>query len=269
MGRRLAAASIVFLGFGSGCALSRSPAPPVTDPPALEFQRLLQRMADARWALTPAGAAQSAAVTDSTLHDSYVEVLENGDVRAKAAVMENRTAEGTAAALRTVVETQLAVSIDDVRVQVHGQTAAVTYLKNSRLVFNGEPVSKVFRCTETFVRHDGRWQSVLHTETVVPGEPVAASVAVNTLDDYVGEYRLTPSVVYSVAREGGRLLWGRSRQELVPENETTFIFKRRPNRSVDLNTSYRVIFVRDARGRVTHLRMREFPGVEYSAVKIK
>ncbi len=244
---------------------------PATARPTLEqeFKSLLQEMADARWALTEKGAAQSKAVTERTLADTYVEVLENGDTRTKAEVMENRTPEGTAAAVKTVAETQLTVAIEDVRVQTYGETATVNYLKNSRLVFNGEAVVKLFRCTETFIRRDGRWQSVLHTEAVIPGEPAAAKVEAKAFGDYVGEYRLTPSVVYTVSREGDKLYWGRGKQELVPESENTFIFRRRTNRKVDLNTSYRVIFVRDDKGRVTHLRMREFPGVEYSAVKIK
>ena len=56
---------------------------------------------------------------------------------------------------------------------------------------------------------------------------------------------------------------------MVPENENTFLFRRRPKIKVDMNISYRIIFVRGENGRVTHLRMREFPGVEYSAIKIK
>lgn len=247
------------------------PPGPATSRPTLEqeFKNLLQEMADARWALNEKGAAQSKAITERTLADTYIEVLENGDTRAKVEVMENRTPEGTAAALKTVAETKLTVAIEDVRVQTYGEVATVNYLKNSRLVFNAEPVAKLFRCTETFIKRDGRWQSVLHTETVVPGEPAAAKVEVKAFDDYVGQYRLTPTIIYTVTREGDKLLWGRSKQELVPESENTFVFRRRPNRKVDLNTSYRVIFARDDRGRVTHLRMREFPGVEYSAIKIK
>lgn len=265
-----AAVMMTFAATMPAAAPASAPGPAAARPPLeQEFRILLQEMADARWALNAKGAAQSKAVTERTLADTYVEVLENGDTRTRAEVMENRTPEGTAAAVKTVAETQLTVAIEDVRVRTYGNTATVSYLKNSRLVFNGEPVVKLFRCTETFIRREGRWQSVLHTETVVPGEPATVQVGTNAFSDYVGEYRLTPSVVYTVSREGDRLYWGRSKQELVPENGNTFLFRRRANRRVDLNTSYRVIFVRDDKGQVTHLRMREFPGVEYSAIKIR
>jgi hypothetical protein len=50
------------------------------------------------------------------------------------------------------------------------------------------------------------------------------------------------------------------RAELVPENENTFVIK---------GDQYRVIFLRDNTGEVTQMKLREFPGVEYPAIKVK
>ena len=38
------------------------------------------------------------------------------------------------------------------------------------MVFNEDPVVKTFNSTEVLLKRDGRWQSVMHTETVIPGE---------------------------------------------------------------------------------------------------
>ena len=138
---------------------------------------------------------------------------------------------------------------------------------------NGEPVVKTFNATEVLAKRDGRWQSVMHTETVMPGEIVAAKINPKMLDDYVGRYRLTPTIFYSVRREGDKLLWESDHSELVPESETTFLKKNgaadgRANRDPERLVS-RMIFVRDDQGHVTHIRIREYPGVEYSATKIE
>ena len=49
--------------------------------------------------------------------------------------------------------------------------------------------------------------------------------------------------------------------ELVPENENTFV--------QNGGLFYRISFISNDKGQVAHLRMKEFPGVEYNAIKIK
>jgi hypothetical protein len=49
-------------------------------------------------------------------------------------------------------------------------------------------------------------------------------------------------------------------RELMPETDTTFVLK---------GGLYRVLFARNEKGGVTHLRIREFPGVEYNAIRLK
>lgn len=71
-----------------------------------------------------------------------------------------------------------------------------------------------------------------------------------------------PDYTYRVTRDGDRLLWGNTeatRVELVPEDDHTFV--------LDGREFYRVRFERNPAGKVTHLRMIEYPGVEYSAVR--
>jgi hypothetical protein len=46
----------------------------------------------------------------------------------------------------------------------------------------------------------------------------------------------------------------------MPETGSTFVLR---------GSLYRVLFVRDEEGAVTHLRLREFPGVEYNAIRVE
>ena len=67
-------------------------------------------------------------------------------------------------------------------------------------------------------------------------------------DDYVGRYDLSPSVSFTVTREGDRLYGqrtGRPKQELLPETDTVFFNAGAPRT--------RKIFVRDAAGKVVRI----------------
>ena len=131
------------------------------------------------------------------------------------------------------------------------------------MVLNQEPVLKQFRRTEVFNRVAGAWQSVAGQETVIPGEIVAAKVDPKIYDDYVGRYQLFKGYIYTITRDGDKLMFNSRAvgdKELMPESETAF---------VERGLLYRVIFVRNDKGEVTHLRLREFPGVEYNAFRIK
>ena len=231
-------------------------------PSAAKFAALLQEMWDGR------SQSLNREVAERTLAESYREIVENGDTSTKAEIVASRTAERGAQAQASFRETGRRVTIKDVEPVIYGRTAVVHYNVDTTMTLNGAPVRKVWRCTETFVKERRGWRSVSHTETAIPLEPIAVPIDTRVYDDYVGRYRLSESIIYSVTRDGERLMWGRNRNELVPETETTFAFRRNPERKRDLNTLYRVTFVRDSTGRVTGLRMREFPGVEYTATRI-
>ena len=139
---------------------------------------------------------------------------------------------------------------------------AATYRLVQHTRFQGEPCTKVFRMGEVYRREGDRWRVVVSSETVIPGKPIPRPVDTKAYADYDGIYRLLPDYTYRVTRDGDGLLWFNSeagRVELVPEDEHTFV--------IDGRAHYRVRFERDAAGKVTHLRMIEFPGVEYSAIK--
>jgi hypothetical protein len=104
---------------------------------------------------------------------------------------------------------------------------------------------------------------VTYHETVIPGVIVPARIEAGVYDDYVGRYRLFTDWDYTVSRDGDSLRIGfpdGTGTELMPETGTTFVLR---------GSLYRVLFIRDEEGAVTHFRLREFPGVEYNAIRIE
>jgi hypothetical protein len=162
-------------------------------------------------------------------------------------------------------EIQMKIKVDsfDFRFYNSIATAVVNYRLFYNLTFNNEPCLKVFQCNEVLIKKNGfNWQSVSHTETVIPGKPFAVKINYKVYDDYVGKYRLFSKKFYTITRKGDKLWLGtRTNVELIPEDENTFVEN-------GLNY-YRIKFIKDAKGKVTHMRWIEFPGVEYSAIKVE
>lgn len=50
--------------------------------------------------------------------------------------------------------------MEDVKVRVYGDMAVATALQTEKATYKGADASKVLRCTDTWVRRDGRWQCV-------------------------------------------------------------------------------------------------------------
>lgn len=238
---------------------NNSPAPDAQTNLEQELKQLIREMEDGRM-------SRDKSVAERTLADGYISTHENGsNGGGKAQAIKGRSdAEANKRLADSLTGTQFAQNVEDLRVEPHGDTTAVNYRLVYRLVLNGESVVKQFRCNEVFIKRDGRWQSVLHTETVIPGEPVAAKIDTKVYGDYIGEYRLHSKRNYTITREGDKLFIqapGVQKTELVPEDENTYVQKS--------GLYYRIIFVRNDKGQVAHLRLREFPGVEYSAIRIK
>jgi hypothetical protein len=240
------------------CAPSVSPTgisaqPTVTD----EFRRLLQDRYDGT-------RPDYKEFNERTIGETHVSVDERGSrrrvTRAMAVAHLSANPGGVPPMPANIRFTQ---TVEDVTVELHGTFAVVQYRRDMRMVFNDEPVLKQFRCTEVFKRESGEWQSVAYHETVIPGEIVPASVDPAIYDEYVGRYQLFNGYVYTITRKGSTLMFNSRAagdRELMPETETTFVLK---------GGLYRVLFARNDRGEVTHLRLREFPGVEYNAVRLR
>jgi CubicO group peptidase (beta-lactamase class C family) len=96
----------------------------------------------------------------------------------------------------------------------------------------------------------------------LPVERVVVKVDPKIYDAYVGEYELEPGFVFTVTREGDRLMMqatGQGKAELFPASETNFF-----PRVVRAD----ITFVKDVEGRVTHLVLNQ-NGRRMNAKKIK
>ena len=50
--------------------------------------------------------------------------------------------------------------LDDMKVQVHGNTAVVTYGTTDKGTYKGKDISGKYRWTDVFVKHNGKWQII-------------------------------------------------------------------------------------------------------------
>ena len=188
--------------------------------------------------------------------DAYIETDFNGAVTTRARILDNFLT--PPASIKPTLE------IQDVQVHVYGDTAAMSSRGIYRAEAKGQKITNSFRTTDVWLRHDGRWQLIASHDSQIPPERVAVNVDPKIFDAYVGAYEISPGLVFTVTREGDKLM-GQSTgekklHELLPQNETTFFIKGDP----DLD-----IFVKDEKGQVTHMIFRSMDGRELKAKKIK
>ena len=104
---------------------------------------------------------------------------------------------------------------------------------------------------ETYVQRAGAWKLVGGADVVIPRDPAVAKVDPRLYDAYAGQYEYAPGLLDTVTRDGDRLLiqaTGQAKEELLPENDTTYFGRRQ---------DWRVLFVRDDKGVVVSLIFRQ------------
>lgn len=118
------------------------------------------------------------------------------------------------------------------------------------------------RVTELLLHQNGRDQTARKISDETPKERAAIELDPAILDTYVGEYELAPGAVFTVRREGNRLmarLTGQSFLEIFPESETDFFYK-----AVDAQ----ITFLKDSDGKTTELILHQ-NGIDQRAKRIK
>jgi len=181
------------------------------------------------------------AVWDRYLDDSMIYTSEDGRTMTKAQLKEEIKPlppgfSGT-------------IEVESAEIHVYGDSAVVSHEDLEREnVFDQKLVSH-YHITDTWTRKDGRWRLVASQVLVRLQDPAPATIVDRRgWDDYVGRYDLSPSVSFTVTREGDRLYGqrtGRPKQELLPETDTVFFNAGAPRT--------RKIFVRDAAGKVVRI----------------
>lgn len=158
--------------------------------------------------------------------------------------------------------------LQDVKVRVNGDTAIVTYHSDQLTEIGGQTTSVHKWQIETHVHRDGRWLLLGVADGLIPPEPKAATIDRSILDAYAGRYEWAPTLVSKVERKGNRLLEHLGAGEPVEwraESETTFFM---PGAAAGGDAS-RIIFAKDAGGRVTHYVYRELGATDRIVKKIE
>jgi hypothetical protein len=137
------------------------------------------------------------------------------------------------------------IEVTEARVQDYGQVATITHLDTEELQLFGQKLITRFVGTDTYLRQNGKWQMIASQISVLPSELTPKTISLEKLKKVTGQYELTQEIVYNVTLDGGKLFGqrtGREKEELFPENETTFFRKGNP-RGVK-------IFVKNEQGQV-------------------
>jgi ketosteroid isomerase-like protein len=101
------------------------------------------------------------AAIDRIVAQGWMFTNPDGVLIAKAQADEN---------LKTGAIVFLSSKFDDFAVRIHGDTAVVFTLVTQSLNINGNEVRGQFRCTDTYVKRDGRWQCIAsHVTQVAAG----------------------------------------------------------------------------------------------------
>ena len=125
-------------------------------------------------------------------------------------------------------------SIDDIKVNVYGETAVVLMLWTQKAKVGRAQVdrSAQFVLTDIWVKQKDGWRlAERHSSRPEPPPtitPPAQIVKVDpkVLDTYVGRYEINPGTIVTITREGDKLMSARGGQkfELFPVSETEFSF---------------------------------------------
>lgn len=145
--------------------------------------------------------------------------------------------------------------LQDLKVRINGDTAIATYHSDQLNQIGGQTTTVHRWQIETHVRRDGRWLLLGVGDGLIPPEPTRAKIDPSILDAYAGEYQWAPTLISRIERKGDRLI-ERLRgdtAEWLPESDTTFFV---PGEAAGGGSS-RIIFVKDADGRVIHYLYRE------------
>ena len=158
--------------------------------------------------------------------------------------------------------------LQDLKVRIDGDTAIATFHSDQLTEVGGQTTSVHKWQVETHVRRNGHWLLLSVADGLIPPEPQAAKVDPSILDAYVGRYEWAPTLVAKIERKGDALLEHLGTGEPAewrPETETTFFM---PGAAAGGDIS-RIIFAKDAGGRVTHYIYRELGATDRIVKKIE
>ena len=215
--------------------LAGCPARSVQAPRQLEAELRAQTQA-----MLDAIAIGDAKVWGRYLDARAIYVSESGTVDSKATLLPQLTP------LPAGITGKLAIA--SFTVERHGDTALVVYSAKESERYFGQDLTSEFLTTDTWHRGADGWRLVMSHVHVKAFDPPAITLAPAQLDEYVGTYRLTDAVTYTIRRDGDHLVGtrtGRPAQPLSVELRDVLFVAGQPRS--------RKLFLRDASGKITQL----------------
>src|SRR6266545_6803096 len=136
--------------------------------------------------------------------------------------------------------------VTEFRTVRQGKTAITNYVSEEDEGYFGQVIHARYRSTDTWIEAGDGWRLIASQVLALRDDPPAINLAVSTLDEYVGDYGLTPDVRYTIRREGDGLVGNRTgrRPEVLKIELRDSLF-------VPGQSRLRKIFQRDAKGAVT------------------
>lgn len=182
------------------------------------------------------------------LGEGFIFIHSTGPIETRDEYIKNASA-GSLVMQRTEME-----SLDEQWTAYAGNTV----VRYSRVILRNKAAGTESRMRNinVYVKANGRWQWVSGQSTKLPARPKPAAIDARVYDDYAGQYVIGADRNFSVTKESGGLVGvisGRSRAELVPTSERTFLLFNENNDFGFMETK----FVRDAGGKVSEIVIRQ------------
>jgi hypothetical protein len=138
------------------------------------------------------------------------------------------------------------LTVSDFAVRRHGDTAVATYTSDEQEGYFGQVIAARYRETDTWKLGKDGWRLIAAQVLALRQDPPATALPAAKLDDYVGTYALTPTVSYTLKKDGDGLVGqrtGRQPEKLQAEVADLFFVAGQPR--------LRKVFQRGPDGQVT------------------
>ena len=142
------------------------------------------------------------------------------------------------------------MTVEDWNCEVHGDVAVTSFIDRQTKDFHGQRSEARFRSVETWQRAGGDWKMIASETLAIPDDPGAVTLAVATLDEYVGRYEAAPGVFATFIRKGNDIFVTNGGPLSLQKAEVRDVLFA-PGRS-----RFRKVFQRDAAGRVVAFAFR-------------
>jgi hypothetical protein len=143
------------------------------------------------------------------------------------------------------------IAVTDFKATVHGDVAVTTHVDDEHETFHGHRLHCQYRTTDTWIRTPAGWRLIGSQVLALRTDPPAIQLTPAQMDEFVGQYTLSPELSYVIRRSGNVLTGqetGRKLDTLKAETRDVLFVPGRPR--------YRKVFRRDSAGGVVDFAER-------------